>query len=245
MHICSTQLTAVLGLCAASLVQAESTLVFETVAANGAKSQQTISITGRWLRSETEPKGKADYALLDSGRLMLFNVDDKAQNYRVTRVGKIFWPEAPPAPKFIPTKKKQSVAGVPCIIVQEVGKEGPVAEHCMAGIGPLGLNRRELIALSRLFMAGRNMGTGEVGVATADERQLSIQSRSLDGKQSRVLKSVTLKPTPDLKLKIPDEYKRIKPDLPRNPTKDPEKFKKLMQPKESEKPQTAKPEKTE
>lgn len=245
MFNCLKIITAMLGLCASSLALAEPTLIFEIVDADGAKSQQTISITGRWLRSETDQKGKPDYALMDSGRLMLFNVDDTAKSYRVTRVGKIFWPEAPPAPKFKPKKKKQSVAGVPCIVVQEMGEDGPVAEHCMAGIGPLGLNRRELIAMSRLFMAGRNMATGEIGVAIADERQIAIQSRSLVGKRSRVLKLVTHKPTPDSKLKIPDEYKRIKPDLPRNPIKDPKEFRKTIKLDEPETSQTAKPEEIE
>ncbi len=230
--------TAVLSLCMASVTHGESTLVFENIEADSAKSQQTISISGRWLRSETDKKGKPDYTLFDSGRLMLFNVDDTEKNYRVTRVGRLFWPDAPTAPKFKPTNKRYSVAGFPCVIVQEMGKEGPVAEHCMAGLGPLGLNRRELIAMSRLFMTGRAMRTGEIGVATPDERQISIQSKSLVGKQSRVLKSISHKPILNSKLKIPDDYNRIKPDLPRNPIKDPEEFKKTLQPTAPENKQT-------
>jgi len=232
-------LAALLGFCASSLVMADSTLVFENIDADGNKSQQTVAISGRWMRSETDRPGKPDYSLMDSGRLMQFNVNEEAKSYRVVRLGRLFWPDAPPAPVLKPAKKRQSVAGVPCIVVQEMGKDGPVAEHCMAGIGPLGLSRRELIVMSRLFMTGRKMRTWEVGVATPDERQISISSRSLTGKQSRVLKSVTHQPVENVRLKVPDDYTRILPDVPRNPITDPEEFKSVLEKQAADKAEAA------
>jgi len=194
---------------------ADSTLVYELTTADGSKIQHTIAIRGSWLRLESEPKGTADYSLMDNARLLMFEVDDQAKSYQVTRMGRLYWPATDlNAPRFKPIPKKQTVAGVRCQPVDEMDKDGKsIAEHCMATGGSLGLNAREMITLSRLFMSARRIGLGWPGVATPDERQASILSQTPDGGRLE-FKSVVHRPVSKTLLKIPETYKRLKPDLP-------------------------------
>jgi hypothetical protein len=232
------------------LAHADSTLVSELTGADGSKIQHTISIRGPWLRLESEPKGKSDYTVMDTSRMLMFEVNDKAKSFQVTRMGQLYWPANPlETPKFKPIPKKQTVSGVHCQPVHEMGKdEKPVAEHCMAPGGPLGLNAREMITLSRLFMSARRIGLGWLGVATPDERQVSILSKKPDGR-SQEFKSVVHRPVVKTLLKIPNAYKRLKPDLPVRESKKaqqkladkPAAAVKQEQPKSEAKPETGEP----
>jgi len=116
-----------------------------------------------------------------------------------------------PEPVFAASRKKESVAGIGCRVVIEKVDKQPVAEHCMAGTGELGLSSREMITLARMFTTARRLGLGWVGVATADERIVSINSRLLDGEASQVLKSVTYDYIPYEHMQVPKSYQRIKP----------------------------------
>ena len=194
---------------------ADSTLVYELTGADGSKIQHTVSIRGAWLRIESKPKGKYDYTVMDTSRLLMFEVDDKAKSFQVTRMGRLYWPVTPlNAPKFKPIPKKQTVSGVPCQPVHEMGKdEKSIAQHCMTPGGPLGMGGREMITLSRLFMSARRIGLGWLGVATPDERQVSILSQRPDGGKQE-FKSVVHRPIAKTLFKVPNAYKRLKPDLP-------------------------------
>jgi hypothetical protein len=200
-----------------SSAQADSILVYESTTEDGSNTEHTIAISGRWLKLESTPKGKADYIVMDTGRMLMFEIDDEAKHYQVTRMGRLYWPETPmTSPKFVPMRKKQTVSGVACQQVREAGEdmESTVAEHCMSAGGPLGLNAREMITLSRLFMSARRIGLpGWIGVATPEERQVSILSQGPEGAKQE-FKSVTHKPLPNDLMKIPVDYKRLKPDLP-------------------------------
>ncbi len=197
------------------LAQADSTLVYELTGKDGSKVEHTISITGRWLRLESKPKAKSDYTVMDLGRLLKFEVDEKEKTFQVTRLGRLYWPEtALNSPEFKPIKKKNAVAGVRCQPVHEMGSDNkPVAEHCMTIGGPLGMNAREMITLSRMFMSNRRMGQSWLGLATPDERQVSILSHNPAGWKLE-LKSVIHQPVDKTLLKIPVDYKRLQPDLP-------------------------------
>ncbi len=197
------------------LAQADSTLVYELTGKDGSKVEHTISITGRWLRLESKPKVKSDYTVMDLGRLMKFEVDEKEKTFQVTRLGRLYWPEtALNSPEFKPIKKNNAVAGVRCQPVHEMGSDNkPVAEHCMTIGGPLGMNAREMITLSRLFMSNRRIGQSWLGLATPDERQVSILSHNPAGWKLE-LKSVIHQPVDKTLLKIPVDYKRLQPDLP-------------------------------
>jgi len=202
-------------LCVAPLAQADSTLVYELTSEDGKKVEHTISITGRWLRLDSKPKAKSDYTVMDLGRSLKFEVNDKEKTFQVTRLGKLYWPEtALNSPQFKPINKKNAIAGVRCQPVHEMGSDNkPVAEHCMTIGGPLGLNAREVITLSRLFMSNRRIGQSWLGLATPDERQVSILSHNPAGRMLE-LKSVTHNPVDKTLLKVPVDYKRLKPDLP-------------------------------
>lgn len=204
-----------LTLSSVPLAQADTTLIYELTGKDGSKAEHTISITGRWLRLESKPKAKSDYTVMDLGRLLKFEVDEKEKTFQVTRLGRLYWPEtALNSPEFKAIKKKNAIAGVRCQPVHEMGSDNkPVAEHCMTIGGPLGMNAREMITLSRLFMSNRRIGQSWLGLATPDERQVSILSHNPAGWKLE-LKSVTHKPVDKTLLKIPVKYKRLQPDLP-------------------------------
>ncbi len=204
-----------LTLCAASASYADSTVVYQLTNKAGDKVEHTIQISGRWLRLESQPRGKADYTVMDMGRLLMFEVDDKSKSFQLTRMGRLYWPETPLiSPRFKPIAKKNAVAGVSCQPVNEIGNNNkPVAEHCMSPGGSLKLNAREMITLSRLFMSARRMGDSWLGVATPDERQVSVLSQNAAG-DKLVLKSISHGRIDKTLLKIPVDYKRLKPDLP-------------------------------
>ncbi len=204
-----------LTLCATTVSYADSTVVYDLINKDGAKVEHTIQISGRWLRLESEPKGKADYTVMDMGRMLMFEVDDKSKSFQLTRLGRLYWPETPlNSPKFKPIPKKNTVAGVPCQPVNEMEKEKkPVAEHCMSPGGPLQLNAREMITLSRLFMSERRIGNSWAGVATPDERQVSILSQNAAGDKLELI-SISHGRVDKSLLKIPVDYQRLKPDLP-------------------------------
>ncbi len=204
------QLTAaLLGFCLASAVQADSTLVYEKSGKDGNKTTNTLSISGRWLRIDSDAKGKPDYMLMDTGRMILFEIDDSAKSYKVTRIGKFYWPEVP-EPVFRPKMEREKlVVGIRCRQVQEMSPEKPVAEHCMATGAQLGLNAREMKTLSRLFVIARRIGWDWPSVSTPDERMASILSRNRSTGVNQQFVSVEHKGIPDNRLKIPDTYKRI------------------------------------
>jgi hypothetical protein len=114
-------------------------------------------------------------------------------------------------PVLAATRKKESVAGIGCRVVVEKFDKQPVAEHCMAGTGELGLTSREMITLSRMFTTARRLGLGWAGVATPDERIVSIHSRLLDGEASQELKSVSYEYIENELMQVPKSYRRIKP----------------------------------
>ena len=204
-----------LTLCATPVSYADSTVVYELSNKAGDKVEHTISISGRWLRIDSVPKGKADYTVMDTGRLLKFDIDDKAKSFQLTRMGRLYWPETPlNSPNFKLLRKKKTVAGVHCQPVNEIGEnKKPVAEHCMSSGGSLKLNAREMITLSRLFMSTRRMGDSWLGLATPDEHQVSIFSQNSTG-DKLVLKSVSHGRIDKTLFKMPVNYKRLKPDLP-------------------------------
>ena len=223
-----------LTLCAASASYADSTVVYQLTNKAGDKVEHTIQISGRWLRLDSQPKGKADYTVMDMGRLLKFDMDDKQKNFQLTSLVGLHWPETPlKSPGFKPVAKKNAVAGVRCQPVNEMGNDkNPVAEHCMASSGSLELNAREMITLSRLFKAAPrlsdNLGDNWPGVSTPDERQVSILSQNAAG-DKLVLKSVSHGRIDKTLIKIPVDYKQLKPDLPVQQKKQPKPEAPVMQ----------------
>lgn len=198
-----------------SPLYADSILKYELKRPNGETVQQTISIDGRWLRLDIEPKAAADYILIDTGRQIKFDVYNSSKSYQATRMGKLYWPQSSDQPpRFKPLKKVGNISGARCQQVEELAPSGEtVLKHCMSSTGPLGLNSREMITLTRLFMLGRRLNVGWPAIGTQDERQASVFSQAKDGTVQKFISAWHGK-IPYTKLKIPDGYKRITPDLP-------------------------------
>jgi len=114
-----------------------------------------------------------------------------------------------PSPELSPTRKKQNVSGVVCRLVRELVDGQPVAEHCMAGTGPFGITGREMITLSRLFTTARRLQLGWAGVATADERIASVDSKLGDGAGSQTLLSISYDWIPDERMRVSKQYRRV------------------------------------
>ncbi|RKZ65402.1 MAG: hypothetical protein DRQ44_08135 [Gammaproteobacteria bacterium] len=211
-----------LTLCATPISYADSTVVYESSNKAGDKVEHTILISGPWLRIDSVPKGKTDYSIMDTSRLLKFDIDEKEKTYQLTRMGRLYWPETPLiSPNFKLLRKKNTVAGVACQPVNELGEnKQAVAEHCMAAGSSLRLSAREMFTLTRLFMSSRRMSDklsdSLLGVATPDERQASILSQDPAGNKLE-LKSVSHGWINKKLMKIPTGYKKLKPELPVNP----------------------------
>lgn len=199
----------ILGCCLAGELQADSILTFEKTSATGERELRTVTITGRWLRIDSDADAGPDYILMDTGRMLMFEVDDGNKNFRQTHMGKYYWPKTS-APKLKPMREKDAVSGVRCHKVQEGRDEQPVAVHCMVAGQQIGLNERKTKTLSRLFMVSRRMKLDWVAATTPDERQVSISSTRSSGGESLRFLSVEHKPVPDNRMKIPDEYKPVR-----------------------------------
>ena len=72
-----------LTLCATPISYADSTVVYELSNKAGDIVEHTIMIRGMWLRVDSKPKEKTDYTVMDTGRLLKFDIDDKAKNYQL------------------------------------------------------------------------------------------------------------------------------------------------------------------
>lgn len=233
------KIAAICAGCYASMAQADATLVYETLDTAGTKTQHTFSITGRFVRIDTDPRKQPGYSLFDTGRMVMFNVDEKTHSYLPVKAGDFFHPaiqvkqpdskEDSTAKKTVSsdtnvnkadpatvqtlkaTKKKRTVSDKRCRVVIEMANDKQVAKHCMSGTGDLGLSDREVVTLSRLFTKADKLGLDLLGVATEDEKYVSIQSQRTDDKTSQTLKSVSKIAIPTEKMRIAEDYKLIKP----------------------------------
>jgi hypothetical protein len=203
---------------------ADATLVYETVTDKNDKVLHTFGISGRFVRvsKDTEPDR---YWVIDAGLLTLADVDVAGQRYTFTKLPRgmrqesgqdsnvkqapAAAPRLSPQPVLVPTRNKRNIAQVLCREVRETHDGDPVALHCMAGTGPLGLTNREMVTLSRLFMLARRLDLGWAGVATADERIASVESRLQDGSATQILQSVSHDPIPDAAMQVPKRFKRV------------------------------------
>ena len=199
----------VLGCCLAGDAFADSILTFEKTGSDGAKETRTLSITGRWLRIDSDAEKRSNYTLMDTGRMIMFEVDTESKSFRQTHMGKYYWPKDV-VPKLKPMREKDAVSGVRYNKIQEGPKDQPVAVHCMVAGQDIGLNERKTKTLSRLFLVSRRMNLDWGAATTPDERQVSISSRSNASGESLKFISAVHKPIPDNRIKIPDEYKQIR-----------------------------------
>ncbi len=114
-----------------------------------------------------------------------------------------------PVPTLKPTKKKLTIAGVRCRVVHELLDGQAVREHCMANSAALGVTKREVITMSRLFAMARKLDFDWLGTGTKDEEFISVQSRDLDNNRTLLLTAVSTEPLPAGYLRIPRSFERI------------------------------------
>ena len=212
-----------------SMARADATLVYVTVTADAGKTVHTFNIRDRFIRVDMDSEPNR-YWVIDTGLLTIADVDKSRQEYTFEKLPRPILPGAVAAsgkapapaaaggaailaaePVLAATRNKESVAGIGCRVVIEKVDKQPVAEHCMAGTGELGLTSREMITLSRMFTTARRLGLGWVGVATPDERIVSINSRLLDGDAGQQLQSVSYEYIENELMQVPKSYRRIKP----------------------------------
>lgn len=111
-----------------------------------------------------------------------------------------------PKTKLRLTKKKKTIAGVPCRVVEEVSGDQPVMVHCMADKARLGITEREIRSLARLFKMARERDFGWLATYTKDEDFVSIASEDLQSKKTLRLNAIDTKPLPAGYLRIPKNY---------------------------------------
>ncbi|MCG7928221.1 MAG: hypothetical protein JAY67_22095 [Candidatus Thiodiazotropha taylori] len=206
----SKDLTAlVLSLGLIGSAHGDSMLTFEMSGPKQEKETRTVSITGRWLRIDSDQPGAYDYTLMDTGRMLMFEVNDKEKSYKQTHMGRYYWPKDV-KPKLKPMREKGVVAGKRCRKIHEVVGAKHALNHCMLPGTDLGLDERSTKTLSRLYQVSRRMQLDWIGAMTPDERQISISSQDLESGASLKFTSIVHKGIPDNQFKIPDTYQRIK-----------------------------------
>ena len=117
-----------------------------------------------------------------------------------------------PPPTLKPTRKMGNIAGIRCRVVHELRDGEAVMEHCMANSAALGVTKREVITLSRLFSMSRKMDFDWLGTGTKDEEFVAVQSRDLGDNRVLQLTSVSTKPLPAGHLRIPRSFKLVESD---------------------------------
>lgn len=219
-----------IGIGTLSIAQAESVLTYEITDENGNKSHEIISLTGRWVRVDYEKENSPHHIIMDAGYMRMHDVDDTEKKYQTTFTNWRYWSSAPDDPVLKPTDKKEIVTvtrvvdkketevALECTIVEEMGKDGPVMEHCMAGAAMGELSDRELKSMTRYFMSNRRRGAKHsYGVGTQDERIIALKSRRLDGKGQMELERIKHDYFPEGYFVVPGEYTQVLPNLPGDP----------------------------
>ena len=106
----------------------------------------------------------------------------------------------------------RNIAGIRCRVVHELRDGEAVMEHCMANSAALGVTKREVITLSRMFSMSRKLDFDWLGTGTRDEEFVAVQSRDLGDNRVLQLTSVSTKPLPAGHLKIPRSFKLVESD---------------------------------
>ncbi|MDJ0806369.1 MAG: hypothetical protein QNJ78_05995 [Gammaproteobacteria bacterium] len=109
------------------------------------------------------------------------------------------------------TKKKKTIAGIRCRVVEEIMGDQTVMTHCMADKARLGITEREIRSLARLFKMARERNLGWLGTYTKDEDFVSIASEDHQSKKTLRLTAFDTKPLPAGYLRIPKHYKLTSP----------------------------------
>lgn len=212
---------------------ADVTLNYELTEPDGHTTTKTFSTARFYVRVDDSTEDKR-HLLFEAGRFFsLYRVDESKSTFErltpkvIPHMGAgtpakeksdayraRFPADEPraPVPVLKPTSKKNTVAGIPCRIVNEMLDNRPVVEHCMANSANLEVTSREIITMTRLFKMARDRAFDWLGVGTQDEEFISVQSRDLQTSRALKLISVSTSPLTEGYLRIPKNYKNVTPD---------------------------------
>lgn len=207
-------------------VNAETSLTYELVDAQGATKEQIYTLHGRWARIDNATVSKQKHFILDTGFMIMHVVDSENATFSTYgdshfHQGKQKQTEADDAkakqaairaakvPTLKPTGIKDTVAGIQCNIVNEIENEKPVAEHCMASIYALGMNNREMITMARVIEFSKQWTDPDWIATQSNEQYVSIRSRPAGGDATFSLKSVSHETPPGDYFRVPPEYQKL------------------------------------
>jgi hypothetical protein len=225
------------AVCLASVAEADTTLVYELTDAQGNKIEQRYQIHGRFLRIDSDADSQPNSLILDAGYMFMYVVDPGKQTFTTfgsspfhqgkqmpakakttgtaepeTADTKKVSATSPQPPVLSPTGQKQTVAGVRCMVVNEIRNDKPVAEHCLANAAALGMTSRELITMARLIEFSKQWTDPDWIAVQSDEDFVSIQSVPPAGNATFVLKSVSHEILPADHFRVPSEYQKLEPE---------------------------------
>jgi len=224
------------AVCVASAAVADTTLVYELTDAQGNKSEQRYQIHNRFMRIDRAVGLQPNALILDAGYMFMYMIDtDKKtfatfgsspyhQGARVPAADKT-GETADTAPKnpektsaapsrssvIKPTGKREAVEGIRCMVVNETSNDKPVAEHCLADSGALGMTPRELITMARLIEFSKQRTDPNWIAIQSDEDFVTIRSTLPDGETTFVLKQVSHDILPPENFRVPEGYKKVAP----------------------------------
>lgn len=213
--------------CYASVASADTTLVYKLTGAQGEELEQTYTIRGRFMSVDSNAESQPYFLILDAGFMIMHVVDNDKKVFSTYGESPYHQDKKTPqisendanvkqmakkpvvAPILKPTGKKETVAGVRCIIVNEIENDKPVAEHCMADAHALGMSPRELITMARLIDFSKEWTDPEWVAVQSEEKYISIRSRPLDGDVAFILEAVSHKIASREHFRVPPEYQKL------------------------------------
>jgi hypothetical protein len=207
-------------------VNAETSLTYELVDAQGAAKEQIYTLHGRWARVDNATVSKQKHLILDTGFMIMHVVDSEKTAFstfgeshfhqgkqKQTEADDAIAKQAAIRAAKIPTLKstgnKDTVAGIQCNIVNEIEDAKLVAEHCMASAHALGMNNREMITMARVIDFSKQWTDPDWIAIQSNEQFVSIRSRPAGGGATFSLKSVSHEIPPGDYFRIPPDYKKL------------------------------------
>lgn len=211
----------------ASVAGADTTLVYKLTGAQGEEIEHTYNIRGRFISVDSNAESQPYTLILDAGFMIMHVVDDDKEVFSTYGESPYHQDREKPeksendanakqmvkkpvaAPILKPTGKKETVAGVRCMIVNEIVNNKPVVEHCMADAYALGMTPRELITMARLIDFSKAWTDPDWIAAQSNEKYISIRSRPTGGDVTFVLEAVSHETASRDYFRVPPEYQKL------------------------------------
>lgn len=211
----------------ASVAGADTTLVYKLTGTQGEELEQTYTIRGRFMSVDSNAESQPYSLILDAGFMIMHVVDDDKKVFSTYGESPYHQGKKMPeksesdvnvkqmakkpvtAPILKPTGKKETVAGVRCMIVNEIENDKPVAEHCMADAYALGMSPRELITMARLIDFSKEWTDPDWIAVQSKEKYISIRSRPSGGDVAFILEAVSHKIASRDYFRVPPEYQKL------------------------------------